>query len=128
MHADHIVPLRIGGIHDGKNFQPLCDVCNEKKNASLDPKLSAEKTKTLVCERYKKTFMMVDSTVDIERKLKTAVERYIHDLAESGQYAERIAKKKKEVNGQWNAVRVERKGRAWIERYMRYRRTTGQRP
>jgi len=31
-HADHIVPLAAGGLHDIKNIQCLCALCNHKKH------------------------------------------------------------------------------------------------
>ena len=32
-HLDHIVPLKLGGLHDDANLQILCASCNLKKNA-----------------------------------------------------------------------------------------------
>ena len=32
-HLDHIVPLKLGGLHDDANLQILCVTCNLKKNA-----------------------------------------------------------------------------------------------
>lgn len=31
-HADHVVPLALGGIHDIKNIQILCPPCNHRKH------------------------------------------------------------------------------------------------
>lgn len=31
-HADHVVPLALGGLHDIKNIQVLCPSCNHKKH------------------------------------------------------------------------------------------------
>jgi 5-methylcytosine-specific restriction endonuclease McrA len=35
-HVDHIMPLKLGGRHEGRNLQLLCRTCNVRKNAK-DP-------------------------------------------------------------------------------------------
>lgn len=116
MHADHIVPLRAGGIHDVKNFQPLCTTCNSKKIDQIDPESPVRKIKKLIGKHYKSTIRASDSANTIERKLKDALVRRITRLVESGQYLDAIRAKKKEVNGQWDVYRVYKKGIEWLNR------------
>lgn len=114
MHADHIIPLRAGGINDEKNFQPLCSSCNSKKSDQIDPAFSATKIKMLVGKGYKEIINGEDSVSTIERKLKTALVKRIEDLIDNKGYLEAIKAKKKEVNGQWDINRAYRKGSEWI--------------
>ncbi len=116
MHMDHIVPLRAGGIHDKKNLQPLCTQCNIKKSDQLDPTLSIAKISARSSVLYKRVFRVGDSIPTIERKLKNALAKRIGVLISTGKYNEALRAKKKEVNGQWNVARAERKGKAWIYR------------
>lgn len=114
MHADHIVPLRVGGIHDIRNFQPLCGRCNERKSDQIDPVTPAEKIRKLVGADYKKVFKNTDSFSTIERKLRSAVVARIGKLIEIGEYLNALKAKKKEVNGQWDVNRAYRKGVKWF--------------
>ena len=116
MHADHIIPLRAGGIHDAKNFQPLCESCNEKKSDQIDPILSVKKIRKLVGLRYNRVFKDTDSISTIERKLKSAVVNNIEKLISNKEYLNALKKRKKEVNGQWNVERAYRKGTEWFSR------------
>ena len=36
---DHVIPLSAGGTNDEDNFQLLCNLCNQKKGAKLEPRL-----------------------------------------------------------------------------------------
>ena len=116
IHADHIIPLRAGGIHDAKNFQPLCDSCNSKKSDQIDPKTSIKTIIKFVGYPYKKFIKSKDTVPTVERKLKTALLKHIAYLINSGEYMDAIRAKKKEVNGQWNVSRVYRKGKEWVKR------------
>ncbi len=116
MHADHWVPLRAGGINDAKNFQPLCNACNIRKNDQIDPRLTSEEVQTLVGTRYKKIVHLEDSIETIERKLKASLVKHLKSLLNRGLYLDAIRRKKKEVNGQWNVDRAYRKGVEWLKR------------
>lgn len=116
MHMDHIVPLRAGGIHDAQNLQPLCTSCNTKKSDQLDPTISVAEILKRLSIPYKMVIRTSDSITTIERKLKNALVERIGILISMGTYRDAIRAKKKEVNGQWNATRAERKGKAWLAR------------
>lgn len=122
MHADHIIPLRAGGIHDVSNFQPLCSVCNEKKSDQIDPLIKKKKIISLVCNRYKKYINISDSIETIERKLKFALEAYLSRLVKSKSYLGAIKKKKKQVNGQWDPKRIYKKGIDWLTKVQAIRK------
>lgn len=122
MHADHIIPLRAGGIHDARNFQPLCSACNEKKSDQIDPLINIKKYKILICSRYQKSFADFDSIETIERKLKNAVENYISKLESKDLYLKSIIEKKRKVNGQWNPRRIYKKGLKWLDAIKRFRK------
>ena len=116
MHMDHIVPLRAGGIHDKRNLQPLCAQCNSKKSDQLDTTFSVTKISACIGTSYEKVFRASDSISTIERKLKNALAQRIGQLIASGEYRAALRSKKKEVNGQWNVLRAEKKGREWFAR------------
>jgi hypothetical protein len=116
MHADHKVPLRAGGIHDAKNFQPLCTACNSKKSDQLDPRLSFTVIYKLVGKNYKKSLLRTDGSQTIERKLKAALVARIARLETGGRYLQEIRRKKKRVNGQWNPEHAYKKGVEWLKR------------
>lgn len=116
MHMDHIIPLRAGGIHDERNLQPLCTQCNSKKSDQIDPTFSFEKIADRIGTSYKKTFRVGDSVSTVERKLKNALVERIGGLIAKGAYRNALRLKKTEVNGQWNVLRAERKGREWFSR------------
>ncbi len=116
MHADHYIPLRAGGIHDVKNFQPPCDSCNSKKSDQIDQKTPISKIIKLVGNPYKNVIKSKDSVSTIERKLKAALLKRIANLVDSSKYLEAIRAKKKEVNGQWDINRVYKKGVEWLDR------------
>ncbi len=115
MHADHIIPLRAGGIHDAKNLQPLCSQCNIKKSDQIDPKIKISIIKKLIGKNYINGVNFNDSVPTIERKLKAEVVNRLAYLIEKGSYLYEIKKKKKEVNGQWDVNRAYRKGIAWFK-------------
>lgn len=116
MHADHKIPLRAGGIHDAKNFQPLCGPCNERKSDQIDPMVSKKEIYRLVGNQYRGVIKNSDSIPTIERKLKGALVENIGRLIESRQYFDVLQIKKKEVNGQWDVNHAFRKGREWFKR------------
>jgi len=116
MHMDHVIPLRAGGIQDKINLQPLCMQCNSKKSDQIDPASSVEKISAHIGASYKNSFRASDSIPTIERKLKNALAQRIGSLIATGKYSEVLRAKKKEINGQWNVARAERKGRAWFSR------------
>lgn len=116
MHMDHIIPLRAGGVHDKKNLQPLCTQCNSKKSDQIDPAFSIKKISTRIGTLCKKAFREGDSISTVERKLKNALAERIGGLIKNGTYHRALLAKKKEVNGQWNVSRAERKGREWFSR------------
>lgn len=117
MHADHIIPLRAGGIHDAKNFQPLCSQCNIKKSDQIDPNIKISMIKKLIGKDYTNVINSNNSISiqTIERKLKARVINRLLCLINEELYLSEIKKKKKEVNGQWDANRAYRKGVAWFK-------------
>lgn len=40
MTIDHIVPKSKGGPNELSNYQPMCEPCNSKKGANLEPKIT----------------------------------------------------------------------------------------
>lgn len=116
MHVDHIIPLRAGGIHDKRNLQPLCASCNSKKSDEIDPTLTASKVSTLIGVSYQNAVRLSEGISTIERKLKNALVRRIGGLITAGAYRGALRAKKREVNGQWNVLRAERKGSEWFSR------------
>ncbi len=116
IHADHIVPLRAGGVNDARNLQPLCTVCNEKKSDQIDPSLSPIRIRRLVGVSYKSLVKEGDSVATIERKLKNGLRKRVSELIENGTYLDALKEKKKEVNGQWKIARAYRKGFEWFSR------------
>lgn len=116
MHADHIVPLRAGGINDAKNFQALCESCNSKKQDQLDLEMPARMVARLVGHPYKRIINDKEPISTIERKLKAELVRRISSLVSSGKYLDAIRAKKKEVNGQWDIERAYEKGIKWLKR------------
>ncbi len=117
MHMDHIIPLRAGGIHDKRNLQSLCTQCNIRKSDQIDLKLSAREISKLVGTSYKGAVRVIDSISTIERKLKNALVQKVGALIRTGEYRNALRAKKKEVNGQWDVLRAERKGREWFFRF-----------
>jgi len=115
MHADHIIPLRAGGIHDARNFQPLCSACNLKKTDLIDPLTTSENIRKLVGKLYQPIVRDTDSALMIERALKGALIQHLQSLLKRGAYRTAIEEKKREVNGQWNVERAYRKGVEWLE-------------
>ena len=109
MHADHVIPLRAGGIHDARNFQALCDMCNTKKSDQIDPKFYPKAIRTRISKVYGRVFRDQDSVQTIERKLKTALVSRIGMAIADGTYKEKIAAVKKRVNGQWVVNRAYRR-------------------
>lgn len=116
MHMDHIVPLRAGGIHDKRNLQPLCASCNSRKSDQIDTALAIEKISAFIGASYQSAFRLSDSISTVERRLKNALIRRIGGLITAGTYRSALRAKKKEVNGQWDILRAERKGREWFSR------------
>lgn len=116
MHMDHIVPLRAGGIHDKRNLQPLCVSCNSRKSDQIDPALVASKVSPLIGVSYQNVFHLNESISTIERKLKNALVRRIGGLIMARTYRSALRAKKREVNGQWDVLRAERKGNEWFSR------------
>lgn len=117
MHADHIVPLRAGGLHDAVNFQPLCDVCNTRKSDQIDPAIRPKRLRKLVGARLVSVIKDTDSSQTIERKLKNSLALSIGRAIKNGSYKTLIAAVKKRVNGQWIVDRAFRKGVSWYERW-----------
>lgn len=116
MHMDHIVPLRAGGIHDKRNLQPLCASCNSKKSDQIDTALAVAKVPACIGASYQNAFRLHDSIPTIERALKNALVQRIGRLITTGAYRNALRAKRNEVNGQWNILRAERKGREWFSR------------
>ncbi len=116
MHADHMVPLRAGGMNDAKNFQPLCNPCNIRKSDQLDPRLSSAEIVRLTSRLFRHLIEESDSIPTIERKLKSGLFDRISRLIKVGLYLEAIRAKKKEVNGQWIVERAYKKGVDWVKR------------
>lgn len=117
MHADHIIPLRAGGIHDAKNFQALCSICNMRKSDQIDPSTKPKDIARLVGTAYRNVTRRIGSIQTIERRLKSALVSRIAKAISTGSYADEIVALKKRVNGQWNPKRSFEKGVAWYERY-----------
>jgi len=116
MHADHRVPLRVGGLHDAKNFQPLCGACNVRKLHQVDQKLAPLDIKRLVGKVYRPKIYTNESVETAERRLKWAVRARIRSLVQRGAYKKALIAKKKEVNGQWDVERAYKKGTEWIQK------------
>lgn len=85
--GDHLVPLRLGGIHDPKNLRPLDKIANIKKKDKLtDEALDALANDVSLLSSYVQAVYVANKEEDklvLGAKLKEAVDKYrrdIHDM------------------------------------------------